>query len=221
MGVFSRFSDIVNSNLNAMLDKAENPERMLALMIEEMEQTLVDVRSMSAKTIADKKELSRRIKDIQNIIETWQQKAELALSKGREDLAKAALAERNEQQKNLTSMQEELHRVEAELNKLTTDISQLQDKLSDAKARRKGILARRQSAEVRLNLRKQTAQYNIDEAVSRFEQFEQKLDRIEAEIESYDMVSSKSLSQQIDELAANESLNDELEALKKKVKKAS
>ncbi len=217
MGVFSRFSDIVNSNLNALLDKAENPERMLSLIIEEMEQTLVEVRSVSAKTIADKKELGRRVRDAQNQVNTWQQKAELAVSKGRDDLAKSALIEMQQQQKNVESLEQEVQRVESELNKLSQDVSQLQEKLNDAKSRRKSVLARRNSVQARLQVRRKTAEYDIEDAVARFEHFEQKLDRIEAEIESYDMLQSKTLSQQIDELAANDDINQQLDALKKKV----
>ncbi len=220
MGVFSRFSDIVNSNLNALLDKAENPERMLSLIIEEMEQTLVEVRSVSAKTIADKKELSRRVRDAQNQVNTWQQKAELAVSKGRDDLAKSALIEMQQQQKNVESLEQEVQRVESELNKLSQDVSQLQEKLNDAKSRRKSVLARRNSVQARLQVRRKTAEYDIEDAVARFEHFEQKLDRIEAEIESYDMLQSKTLSQQIDELAANDDINQQLDALKKKVANA-
>ncbi len=220
MGVFSRFSDIVNSNLNALLDKAENPERMLSLIIEEMEQTLVEVRSVSAKTIADKKELSRRVRDAQNQVNTWQQKAELAVSKGRDDLAKSALIEMQQQQKNVESLEQEVQRVESELNKLSQDVSQLQEKLNDAKSRRKSVLARRNSVQARLQVRRKTAEYDIEDAVARFEHFEQKLDRIEAEIESYDMLQSKTLSQQIDELAANDDINQQLDALKKKVDNA-
>ncbi len=220
MGVFSRFSDIVNSNLNALLDKAENPERMLSLIIEEMEQTLVEVRSVSAKTIADKKELSRRVRDAQNQVNTWQQKAELAVSKGRDDLAKSALIEMQQQQKNVESLEQEVQRVESELNKLSQDVSQLQEKLNDAKSRRKSVLARRNSVQARLQVRRKTAEYDIEDAVARFEHFEQKLDRIEAEIESYDMLQSKTLSQQIDELAANDDINQQLDALKKKAANA-
>ncbi len=220
MGVFSRFSDIVNSNLNALLDKAENPERMLSLIIEEMEQTLVEVRSVSAKTIADKKELGRRVRDAQNQVNTWQQKAELAVSKGRDDLAKSALIEMQQQQKNVESLEQEVQRVESELNKLSQDVSQLQEKLNDAKSRRKSVLARRNSVQARLQVRRKTAEYDIEDAVARFEHFEQKLDRIEAEIESYDMLQSKTLSQQIDELAANDDINQQLDALKKKVANA-
>lgn len=137
MGVFSRFTDIINSNINNLLDKAEDPEKMVRLIIQEMEDTLVEVRSSSAKTLADKKELSRQAIRFSEEAVQWQQKAELALSKGREDLARAALIEKSKCAENAESLNNELVHVDDHIVKLQGEISQLQDKLADAKTRKK------------------------------------------------------------------------------------
>jgi len=137
MGIFSRFSDIVNSNINALLDKAEDPEKMVRLIIQEMEDTLVEVRSSSAKVIAEKKELTRNVERIEADAQQWQQKAELALNKEREDLARAALAERQKALDSADLIKQQLEQVELHLNQLQQETTQLQDKLADAKSRQK------------------------------------------------------------------------------------
>ena len=108
MGMFSRFTDIINANINSMLDKAENPEKMIRLIIQEMEETLVEVRTTAAKNIAEKKSLMRQLRSLESSVEHWQQKAELALSKGREDLAKSALTEKHKNNQKVTELQEQL-----------------------------------------------------------------------------------------------------------------
>jgi len=137
MGIFSRFSDIVNSNINALLDKAEDPEKMVRLIIQEMEDTLVEVRSNSAKTIADKKELQRVIAKLEAEVADWQAKAELALSKDREDLARAALVERQRANDQALAMQRDIDNLDVHIARLQDEVAQLQEKLLDAKARQK------------------------------------------------------------------------------------
>ncbi len=142
MGIFSRFTDIINSNINSLLDKAEDPAKMVRLIIQEMEDTLVEVRSSSAKTLADKKELTRQVTRFENEAQQWQEKAELALSKDRDDLARAALMEKKKSTENSQSLVQELVHVEEHIAKLQDEISQLQDKLADAKTRQKAIIMR-------------------------------------------------------------------------------
>ncbi|MEC8227187.1 MAG: phage shock protein PspA [Pseudomonadota bacterium] len=210
MGIFSRFTDIVNSNINALLDKAEDPEKMVRLIIQEMEDTLVEVRSASAKTIASKKDIVAQISKTEADAADWQAKAEFALSKDREDLARAALQEKKKSNEAAESLSKELQIVEEQIGKLQTETAQLQEKLADAKARQK-------TATSRLEVRKTLDSGKIDEAMGRFEQYERKIDDIESQVEAYDL-GKKSLHDEFLELEAGDKINDELEALKAKMK---
>jgi phage shock protein A len=217
MGMFSRFTDIINANINSMLDKAENPEKFIMFIIQEMEETLVEVRSTAAKHIAEKKTVMRNIRDMESRVANWQQKAELALTKGREDLAKAALVEKQSCAQKLVEFNEELGQFDEYLTAVQQDGQRLQEKLSEAKRKQDAYRVRQQSAEVRLKVREKAAVHNIDEAISKFERYQQKIDRVEAEIEAYDMTSSKDLNSQFRELENDENIEQELEQLKKKV----
>jgi phage shock protein A len=218
MGIFSRFTDIINSNINNLLDKAEDPAKMVRLIIQEMEDTLVEVRSSSAKTLADKKELTRQVTRFENDAQQWQEKAELALSKDREDLARAALIEKKKSNESSQSLVQELVNVEEHISKLQDEISQLQDKLADAKARQKAIIIREKTVNSRLKVKQNIDSNKVNDALSRFDQYESKIDGIEAQIESYDL-GSKSLADEIAELETNEKVDDELATLKAKMNK--
>jgi phage shock protein A len=217
MGIFSRFTDIINSNINNLLDKAEDPAKMVRLIIQEMEDTLVEVRSSSAKTLADKKELARQAERSEADASQWQDKAELALSKDREDLARAALMEKKKCVESAGALREELTHVDSHIAKLQSEISQLQDKLADAKSRQKAIIIREKTANSRLKVKQNIDSDKVNDALSRFDHYERKIDGIEAQVESYDM-SSKSLADEISELASDEKVDDELAQLKAKMK---
>jgi len=217
MGLFSRFTDIINANLNSMLDKAEDPEKMIRLIIQEMEETLVEVRSTAAKHIAEKKTVSRQVQVLESSIENWQKKAELALEKDRDDLAKMALSEKHKCCAQLVDVQKELTQIDEFLASVQDDGQRLQEKLSDAKRRQEAYTLRQKSAEVRLKVRQKAAIYNIDEAISKFERYQQKVDRVEAEIEAYDMTQNQDLESQFRSLETDDSLEQEFAELKKKV----
>ncbi len=219
MGVFSRFSDIINSNINNLLDKAEDPRKMVRLIIQEMEDTLVEVRSSSAKMIADKKELTRQSLRFEHDVEQWQAKAELALSKDREDLARGALLEKKKCAESAQALADELTHIDEHIAKLQDEISQLQDKLVDAKARQKAILLREKSASSRLKVKQNINSEKINDALNRFDHYERKIDDLEAQVESYDL-GSKSLADEIAELEADEKVDDELAQLKAKLQSA-
>ena len=216
MSVFSRMTDIVNSNLNALLDKAEDPEKMVRLIIGEMEETLVEVRSTSARAIADKKELTRRHEQLRQEASEWQRKAELALSKDREDLARAALVEKSKADEIAGSVASDLDVLDGTLAKLSGDIAALQNKIKDAKARQNAIVVRGQAAKVRLGVRRQLSDHNIDDAIIRFEQYERKMDDLEGQIESYDL-GNRTLNEEIEQLEADEAVDEELKRLKDRV----
>jgi phage shock protein A len=218
MGIFSRFTDIINSNINNLLDKAEDPAKMVRLIIQEMEDTLVEVRSSSAKTLADKKEITRRVTRFENEAQQWQEKAELALSKDREDLARAALIEKKKSSENAQTLLQDLRHTEEHIMKLQSEISQLQEKLADAKSRQKTIIMREKTVNSRLKVKKNIDSNKVDDALSRFDRYERKIDDLEGQVESYDM-GSKSLADEIAELESNEKVDDELASLKAKMKK--
>jgi len=165
MGIFSRLADIVNSNINAILDRAEDPEKIIRLIIQEMEDTLVEVRSTAVRTIAEKKELERRIETLRREEGEWQRKAEFALFKEREDLAKAALLAKSRIGESLKSAERQFAQVEEALQKQNEDIQKLEAKLKDAKAREKTIVTRQKSAAARLKVR--TKLYNARSTSSR------------------------------------------------------
>ena len=214
MGIFSRFTDIVNSNINAILDKAEDPEKIVRLMIQEMEDTLVEVRSAAARSIADRKKSSRTLKVLQQEADEWQEKAELAIDKGRDDLAKAALAEKSRVRKSIDTLAAADAAIDEDLEKLDDDVSRLEEKLADAKARQKVILARHETVSHRLEIRKKIHDYRIDDALVRFDGFERRIDDIEGRVESYDLGAKKNLQQEFSDLESAEAVEQELQDLK-------
>ena len=214
MGIFSRFTDIVNSNINAILDKAEDPEKLVRLMIQEMEDTLVEVRSTAARAIADKKEISRTLNGLEQEAKDWQSKAELALDKNREDLAKAALAEKARVTGAAEALNNQHKAVADGLDKLSVDIVRLEEKLLDAKTRQQAIFARHQTASRRLEVRKRLHNYKIDDALIRFDQFERRIDDLESHAESYDLGAKKDLRQEFSDLESEDAVAKELRDLK-------
>jgi phage shock protein A len=216
MGIFSRFSDIVNSNINALLDKAEDPEKMVRLIIQEMEDTLVEVRSTSAKTIAEKKELQRVVNRLEEEVADWQAKAELALAKNRDDLARSALIEKQKSADQAASVAADIANLDAHVSKLQDEVAQLQEKLADAKARQKSMLMRQKTVASRLEVKKSLDSNRLNDAMYKFERYEQKIDSLEAQVESYDL-GKKTLRDEFAELAAQDKIDSELAALKAKL----
>jgi phage shock protein A len=217
MGVFSRMSDIVNSNINAMLDKAENPEKMVRLIIQEMEDTLVEVRSAAARAIADRKELERRVAHATREAAEWQRRAELAITKGRDDLAKAALAEKKQMVGAQESLREQHREIELGLVKLNDDIAALQVKLADAKHRQKLLETRHDTAAYRLKARSRTHDERINDALGRFDHYERKLEDMEGKVEAYDMGKQHDLNRQFADLETDDHVEAELAALKERM----
>ncbi len=216
MGIFSRFSDIVNSNINALLDKAEDPEKMVRLIIQEMEDTLVEVRSSSAKTIAEKKELQRVVSRLEEDVADWQSKAELALSKDRDDLARSALVEKQKAADQAAAVNADIANLDSHISKLQDEVGQLQEKLADAKARQKTMLMRQKTVASRLEVKKSLDSTRLNDAMYKFERYEQKIDTLEAQVESYDL-GKKTLRDEFAELASQDKIDSELAALKAKM----
>jgi phage shock protein A len=214
MGIFSRLTDIINANLNSVLDRAEDPEKMVRQMIHEMEDTLVEVRANAARMIAERKGIERRRRKLGEVKEEWQRKAELAVTKNREDLARAALVEKTRLAKDLDDLDEEVVHLDEALAKYEEDIAKLEEKLREARAKQKTILARQATATSRLKVRRQVYDRRIDDALVRFEQMERRLESTESEVEAFDLGRSRTLADEIDELATENGVEQELAELK-------
>lgn len=217
MSIFSRLTDIVQSNLNSLLDRAEEPEKLIRLIIQEMEDTLVEVRSSTVKIIAEKKEIERRVADLHRERDEWDRKAELALTRDREDLAKGALMAKSRVAEQADLLTEQLIQVEAALSKANEDIGHLQAKLNDAKAREKALVARTRTAANRVKLRSTLHDERINDALSRFEQVERNLDELEGRVEAFDVGRTKSLAEELAELEATHKVEEDLAALKARI----
>ena len=217
MGIFSRLSDIINANLNAMLDKAEDPKKLIRLLIQEMEETLVELRSGAARHIAERKEIERQLAAAKRRVAEWESKAELAMTRGREDLARSALQQKHQSREQVTLLEEELARYQQLLDGVNDDAARLEQKMAEARGRQKSLMARHQQASVRLKARKQLDSHNIDDAIARFDHFEKKVTELEAEVESYDLGEGRSLDAQFREMENNAAIEDELAELKRKM----
>ncbi|TQO99443.1 phage shock protein PspA [Vibrio cholerae] len=219
MGIFSRFADIVNSNISALLDKAEDPEKMIRLIIQEMEDTLVEVRTNSAKAMADKKELARKVELIEQQLEDWQNKATLALTKQREDLARAALIEKQKLQHVLKGLHTEQTLVEETIEKLTGEIGKLETKITETRAKQQALAIRSQAASHRRDVQRHLHAGRTEEAMAKFEQFSRKVDELEAEADLYAQSGqARSLEQEFAELQAQDEIEKELNKLKAQMK---
>ena len=217
MSIFSRFKDIVSSNINSMLDKAENPEKLLRLMIQEMEDTLVELKSSCAQVMAERAKISRAAERVGREIAKWAERAELAVSKGREDLAREALVTKRE----LTSESEHLAK-EAEgaaeaVARYQDEICQVEDKLQQAREKQRGLIRRHNLARERKISQTQIRRYEHSDVMQRFENFERKIDRMESETDLVNIKPKDTLEDEFARLNQDEGLEKELSELKARI----
>ena len=214
MGIFSRTRDIVAANFADLLEKAEDPAKMIRVIISEMEDTLVEVRASAARTIADQKEMRRHIAKLDALQASWTEKAELALSKDREDLAKAALVERQKATDMADQLKAEVEVLDDALRANEEDIAKLQGKLREARSRQANVQTRLESANNRFRLREMFAGAKTQDAFSRFDVLERRVDEAEGRAEALGLTGPKSLDEEIAELRQSDKVDAELAALK-------
>jgi len=220
MGIFSRTRDIIAANVTDLLDRAEDPAKMIRMIILEMEETLVEVRASAARTIADQKEMRRHISKLDALQASWKEKAELALSKDREDLAKAALVERQKAADMADHLKQQITLLDDALKASEEDIAKLQGKLREARARQNSLVTRMESAQTRLKAREMYNGERVQDAFSRFEMLERRVDLAEGHADAAGLGSQpKTLEQEFAELQSNDKVEAELAALKAAQKK--
>jgi len=223
MGIFSRTRDIVAANFNDMLDKADDPTKMIRMIILEMEETLVEVRASAARTIADQKEMHRKTVQLDRLQDDWGDKAQLALSKDREDLARAALVEKKKAADISDQLKQEIAVLDDALRAYEQDIQKLQNRLREARSRQTAIAARLESAENRVKLRTLMSSERTDDALARFDQLERRVDYAEGRAESLslaDGANKASLADEISALEGADAIDDELEQMKRALGKS-
>jgi phage shock protein A len=219
MGIFSRTRDIFAANMTELLDRAEDPARMIRMIILEMEETLVEVRASAARSIADGKEMRRALNRLDELQTSWTEKAELALSKDREDLAKAALMERQKAADMAAGLKAEIDLIDEALKSYEADIAKLQGKLREARARQNAIATRLESAVARAKAREVLNGGRTEDAFGKFELLERRADFAEGRADALGMTGPKSLEEEIAELQSSDKVDAELEAMKAALKR--
>lgn len=217
MGIFSRLGDIISSNVSDLLDRAEDPAKMIRMIILEMEETLIEVRASAARTIADQKDARRTLARLEAAQTSWGEKAELALSKGREDLAKAALVERQKMAQSAEQLRSEVEALDSALDKHDADIAKLEAKLREARVRQTSLVGRIETLENRSRMRRMTSGNKVEEAFQRFEMMEKRVDLAEGRVEAFELGQTKTLEDEFTALKASDDIEAELAALRQKV----
>jgi phage shock protein A len=219
MSLFNRMSDIVNANMNAMLEKAEDPEKMIRLITQEMQDTLVEVRSATARHLADKKAVNQQIDSLHAKSADWESRANLAINRGRDDLAKAALAERRNCETAIAHLTAERATLDTSLSTLQDDTQKLEEKLQQARSRQQAVILRGETAKSRMQVKVQLHSPRHDDTLLKFEAYERRLDDMESQLEAWELgenSQSQGLHNEINALAADTQLEAELAALKAK-----
>jgi len=218
MGIFTRFRDIVSSNINAMLDKAEDPEKLISLMIREMEDTLVEIKASCAGVMASRKKLQRQLSDAQVHAANWEQKARLAVSKGRDDLGREALIEKRKYAERAASLERECADMNGLVEQYQEDIRQLEERLRSAREKQRALVQRHIHANKKRRAQEEIRRVESTEAVMRFEEFENRIERMEAEADLINYGRKPALDAKFEELVVDDEIEKELQTLKSSVK---
>lgn len=214
MGIFTRVRDIISSNINSMLDKAEDPEKLVKMMIREMEDTLIEIKANCASGMATKKKIKREIETVLELAKNWDGKAQLAIDKGREDLAREALLEKRRHVERAEALEDELEQAKALVTQCQSDIMQLEDKLGSAREKQRVLVQRHTNANTKKKAQQQIRRYDSSDAIQRFDDFQHRIDRLEADAELVNYGRKVSLADEFKTLETDTELEKELAALK-------
>lgn len=214
MGIFTRFKDIINSNINGMLDKAEDPEKLIKLMIREIEDTLVELKSSCAGTMASRKRVQQNLERTKEKMDHWAKRAELAVSKARDDLARQALVERRRFADLVESLKNELEEHSALVGQYQEDILQLEEKLASSREKKRMLVQRHIHARTKRQAREEIRRMDNSETMARFDEFENRINRVEAEADLVNFGTKPSLDEAFESLAIDDEIERELERLK-------
>lgn len=214
MGIFTRFRDIVSANINAMLDRAEDPEKLIKLMIREMEDTLVELKSACAGTIASRKKVSRQLEDIQDREAFWDQKAALAVSKGRDNLARQALLEKRRFAQRAEAVEQELNELQSIVGQYQDDIQELENKLKSAREKQRMLVQRHIRAQRKKKAHEEIRRMDSAQVMQKFDEMESHIERMEAEADLVNYGRKSGLEEAFEELSADDDIERQLQALK-------
>ena len=215
MGIFTRFRDIISSNINAMLDKAEDPEKLIRLMIREMEDTLVEIKTACAGVMAGSKKIQRQLEALRDRIGYWEEKAALAVKKGRDDLAREALIEKRKFSRQTDSLENELAEHEDLIQQYQDDIRQLEEKLKSARDKQRMLVQRHIHAQSKIRAQKEIQRIDSSETIMKFGELENRIERMEAEADLVNFGRKTNLEEKFERLSVDEEIENELQAMKK------
>ena len=214
MGIFTRFRDIISSNINAMLDKAEDPEKLIRLMIREMEDTLVEIKSACAGVMAGGKKIKRQLDGLETRTQYWEEKAELAVNKGRDDLAREALVEKRKFFRRMETLEGDLAEHDLLIEQYQDDIRQLEEKLKSARDKQRMLVQRHIHARKKMQAQEELRRIDSSETVMKFDEIENRIERMEAEADLVNYGRKTSLEEELERLSVDEEIENELRALK-------
>jgi phage shock protein A len=214
MGIFTRFRDIVSSNINSMLDRAEDPEKLIRLMIREMEDTLVELKAACAGVMAETKTVQRRMDEAGDRSRFWSDKAKLAIDKGRDELAREALVEKRRHHERFAELEAELKQQSGLVAQYHEDIRQLEDKLKTARDKQRLLVQRHIHADRKRRAQEEIRRIETSDALFRYEELEHRIDRMEADAELVNYGRRSALEEELNRLGSDEDIERELQALK-------
>jgi phage shock protein A len=221
MGIFTRFRDIVSANINAMLDKAEDPEKLIKLMIREMEDTLVELKASCAGVMADRKKVDRQLMELDARVKYWADRAGLAVSKGRDDLAREALMEKRRYISRKESLENEMVELDDLVDHYQDDIRQLEEKLKSARDKKRLLVQRHIHAKRKIRAQEEIRRMDSSEAIVKFDELENRIERMEVDADLVNFGKKPTLEEAFDKLAVDEDIEKELQALKRPAKQNS